>query len=132
MLQPKLTKNAAVQHCFHALIRGSCSTAYIGESRVVNGTLTRGPASRNHGVPSAVSVFATWVYNVRRHEFEESRPFCMMESTWTSDLVREGWSLRPARCRRVTDRLEPVAGAVRVVDSVRQLSTLGVRFRPSK
>jgi len=22
MLQPKLTKNAAVQHCFHALIRG--------------------------------------------------------------------------------------------------------------
>ena len=44
----------------------------------------------------------------------------------TTDLVREGMESSARTVRRVTDRVEPIAGAVRVVDSVRQFSTLGV------
>lgn len=44
----------------------------------------------------------------------------------TADLVLEGMESSARTVRRVTDRVEPIAGAVRLVDSVRHVSTLGV------
>lgn len=94
---------------------------------MVNGTLTRDPASRNHAVyrpPYLSGPLGSTMFGMRR--IRGIKALLHDGVDLTSDLVREGMESSARTVRRVTDRVEPIAGAARVIDSVRQLSTLGV------